>query len=905
MISPPFHLRTLGRLALVDAAGVEEPTLGTRRRKLAVLAVLALSRRPVSRDVLVGMFWPEQPEERARHSLSDTLSHLRRVLGAEALVTTRADVALAPAAPLTVDVLALLTAASARDWDGVLTRWQGGFVADLAVPGSNAFDHWADGVRASVEQAGVRAAAAVCDALAAGDADAQDRRLAVAERWLEAAPLSADAARHLLEAVSHAGTAEAAQRALDAYQRLARRLLQELEAAPDVALQPLVQTLRDRVAGGPAPSQPVTPDVAPTHDAPTHLAPTHLAPTHLAPTHDASARPARVWVRWAAVAAVLLAGVVTWPVLRDRRAAGVTREDAPTVFANADGPALLLVADFETGGLDPAVALVVAEAARQEVAAQPRLDVVDAIAVQRAVRALDVATGVPLDSALALRVARATRATGVVTGGVRVSAAGMVLDATLVTPAGEALGTATAVARDSSELIPSAVSLVQRLLSPARGETRRNMEAATVGSADLDALARYAEAVRVLERGGDRDRAVALLEEAVARDSTFAVAARRLALIYYREEATRDRMVLHLARAWRHAARQPEAERELTVGTYHMLVTGDHAAAAAAFRARLALRPRDRATWHNLGMMYQYVGDERRAADAYTRALAVDSTVSTTWLNLIDAHAARGDTTQAWRTVERMARVLPGHAGLYLRSGMLAASLGQMARADSLYRSLARATPDDPREQSTVLTLRAALAWAAGDSTGGDALRERAIGHDRARRAASAVLRGTLDLAASAWWLRGDTALARRRLARALAETPVTSLPPLDRPWLEVATLQALTGDPDAARASLAAWERDVPLSLRRFDVGAAESVRGAIALAERRYDEAIRAYREASGPLCPVCGVAELSTAFDAASRPDSARATAARYLTTPTVRHADATDGWHRARMLRRLAP
>src|SRR5687768_2403167 len=75
------RLVTLGRLALVDAAGRDDESLRKRKRKLAVLVVLALERRPVSRDTLVDMFWGEQEEERARHSLSDALSHLRRVLG--------------------------------------------------------------------------------------------------------------------------------------------------------------------------------------------------------------------------------------------------------------------------------------------------------------------------------------------------------------------------------------------------------------------------------------------------------------------------------------------------------------------------------------------------------------------------------------------------------------------------------------------------------------------------------------------------------------------------------------------------------------------------------------------------------------------------------------------------------
>src|SRR5919199_4297074 len=82
-----FRLITLGRIALVDPRGEEDATLSKRRLKLALLVVLALARRPLSRDYLIEMFWGEQDEERARHSLSDALSHLRRGVGPADITT--------------------------------------------------------------------------------------------------------------------------------------------------------------------------------------------------------------------------------------------------------------------------------------------------------------------------------------------------------------------------------------------------------------------------------------------------------------------------------------------------------------------------------------------------------------------------------------------------------------------------------------------------------------------------------------------------------------------------------------------------------------------------------------------------------------------------------------------------
>ena len=83
-----FQLRTLGRIALLDASGHEDPSLTTRPRKLALLAWLALrTEQRATRDRIIGVFWGDRDEDRARNSLADAVSHLRRVLGRESIRT--------------------------------------------------------------------------------------------------------------------------------------------------------------------------------------------------------------------------------------------------------------------------------------------------------------------------------------------------------------------------------------------------------------------------------------------------------------------------------------------------------------------------------------------------------------------------------------------------------------------------------------------------------------------------------------------------------------------------------------------------------------------------------------------------------------------------------------------------
>ncbi|HEX5076178.1 MAG TPA: hypothetical protein VFW03_23400, partial [Gemmatimonadaceae bacterium] len=123
-----FTLVTLGRLTLLSPRGDESESLAKRRLKLALLAVLATSKRPVSRATLAEMFWGEQEECRARHSLSDALSHLRRELGRLAIASQGAEVWVSPDAPLVLDAATFEDAVAARDLPRAAALYTGPFL---------------------------------------------------------------------------------------------------------------------------------------------------------------------------------------------------------------------------------------------------------------------------------------------------------------------------------------------------------------------------------------------------------------------------------------------------------------------------------------------------------------------------------------------------------------------------------------------------------------------------------------------------------------------------------------------------------------------------------------------------------------------------------------------------------
>jgi len=240
-----FRLVTLGGLTLVDGKGDADPTLAKRRRKLAVLAILALNRRPVSRERLAQMFWGNEDQSKARHSLADALSNLRRVLGPDSIATRQLEVSLSSSCPLTVDALELVEAAQRRDHTRVVALYRGAFL-ESAESESAQFELWVGHVREQLRRFWMHACSHECMALA------RTRRwnecVSLARRWLDADPVSADAALYLLNAIKAPGTYSAYQASLAEYQMLERRLEREYELSPAHEVSSLAATIRNNFA---------------------------------------------------------------------------------------------------------------------------------------------------------------------------------------------------------------------------------------------------------------------------------------------------------------------------------------------------------------------------------------------------------------------------------------------------------------------------------------------------------------------------------------------------------------------------------------------------------------------------------------------------------------------------------
>ena len=84
---------------------------------------------------------------------------------------------------------------------------------------------------------------------------------------------------------------------------------------------------------------------------------------------------------------------------------------------------------------------------------------------------------------------------------------------------------------------------------------------------------------------GDLDRGITLLEEAVALDSGFAMAHRKLGTELSNLEQQRGRSREALSRAFELTERLTERERYLTAAIYYLEVAGDNDGAITALRS--------------------------------------------------------------------------------------------------------------------------------------------------------------------------------------------------------------------------------------------------------------------------------------------------------------------------------
>jgi DNA-binding SARP family transcriptional activator/tetratricopeptide (TPR) repeat protein len=658
-----FRLVTLGRLTLLGPGGEEEAALGKQRRKLALLAVLALARRPLTRDALVEMFWGDQDEARARHSLSEALSHLRRVLGRDAINARQADVALADEFSLEVDALELGDLFGRRLYDGVVALYGGPFLEGVYVTGSTSFEHWADGQRARLGSLFLQACERQCALLAGAGQWAECAELA--RRWVGASPLSAHAALALIGALEAPGTLEADRQALDAYERLRVRLAREFGAAPGAPVVALGEKVKARraVANEPASAPDGTAERATPAVAPSKVPP---------PKADAVRPPQRVRRHLTPLAAGFLVLLVTAAALLARgwsRASPTVSPSAVAVlpFAVSGGPAVQYLrqgmVDLLSTNLDGAGAL----------------RSVDPRAVLASTAGSD---GSALNPAQARAIARRFGAGLYVLGDVVAAGDRLRISAALYDDRQSPRPLAqTVVEGTPAELFALVDRLTAQLLAAhSRRSADQLVRIAAVTTSSLPALKAYLDGEEEY-RAGRYPAAFDAYQRAAALDTAFALAHLRLSqAATWGAIWTWEQIIDASSRAVRHADRLGRRPR-LLVEAFHDYNRGAYDDAERLYRTLIAAYPDDVEGWYQLGEV------------------------------LFHCNPLRGRSfLESRQAFEQVLALEPGHRGALIHLVRVAAEERRSAEVETLLARSIALTHDDG-----LLELRAFHAFALGD----------------------------------------------------------------------------------------------------------------------------------------------------------------------------------------------
>lgn len=242
-------LRTLGTLDLsTDAGGADALGLLAKPKPTGLLVYLLLARPDgwFRRDELLGIFWPELDQRRARRALSQAIYQIRQHLGPVVEARGDEEVRIIPAA-IGCDALEVMAHLAAGRVEAALAGYAGELLPAFHVTGAGPFSDWLDRERVSLHDTVIDASLT----LAEGTSDT-----ATAQRWFVWAagksPLQTEVIRRAMEGLTRIRAQGAA---FDLFERHRQALQRELELKPDPDLLSLAERIRTTPRASPVPAE--------------------------------------------------------------------------------------------------------------------------------------------------------------------------------------------------------------------------------------------------------------------------------------------------------------------------------------------------------------------------------------------------------------------------------------------------------------------------------------------------------------------------------------------------------------------------------------------------------------------------------------------------------------------------
>jgi tetratricopeptide (TPR) repeat protein len=548
----------------------------------------------------------------------------------------------------------------------------------------------------------------------------------------------------------------------------------------------------------------------------------------------------------------------------------------------------IILADFENRTSDTTQSATVTELLRVGLSRSQAVSIVDPGQVGRILELMKREPKDGLPAAVALEAASRDGIKAVITGEVVPVGKGFTITAKLVATSGDVLLAET-------ESIVTADALVQgvdRLSARLRehfGESLRSIRATEpldrVTTGSPKALRTFSLGLRALNQG-DASRAMKLMDEAIAADSQFAMAYRKLAVILSNAAEQRARSIWAAKKAFEFRDHLTDRERYLVIAAYHMIVTGDRDQQIANYRNVLDRYPDDTYALTNMGVIYSDLGDWQKAGYYSRRSIEVDSSAPNGYENLVGALGRQKKFDSADAVARHFALRFPTNPEVKL-SFLINEAMRQ--NYDSAATLVAGLLAD---QRGTVYWEAIAYEWwghlnaLRGQMVAARRQWKEAFRHSEGRGLEGAYLARTARQSLALRLLLDDPRLGRQTLDEALARFPLAKLSPLDRPYGLLGMASAASGDLARAKALIAEFDgtpdADHGAEAERWANGA----RGVIALAESRPNDAVGELRKfEDGNGCPTCALPWLALAYDKAGATDSVRALYERFVNLPSA--------------------
>ncbi len=351
------------------------------------------------------------------------------------------------------------------------------------------------------------------------------------------------------------------------------------------------------------------------------------------------------------------------------------------VFGSSE---LLMVADFRSLQNDSTLGISLAEAIRTDLAQSKSLRVVNRSAIRDRLGLMQRPLDEPILFELARDIGTTEGAKAILDGSVSRVGSSYVIAARLVsTLDGKQLADFSQQAATEDDILAALGRLTREVRTKA-GESLKTIRASTelerVTTPSMLALRKYVEGSRLADEDGQIERGIELLREAVAVDTAFAMAWRKLGVLLSNEARNPVEILEAVSTAYLHRNRLTEMERQLTEAFYYTAgPKPDRGKALAAYEAAARIDSLSTAAINNAGTIHSEMNNSEKAEEYFRRVVRLPRGFGGAYTNLLQEQIRNG------RSPATLDSTVAMFAEALRRLGELHEARGERAKAIDYY----------------------------------------------------------------------------------------------------------------------------------------------------------------------------------------------------------------------------